>query len=58
MVIAVSALALRNADRPMDVSWLPVAKLTVAMLVAPLNASSPMDVTLAGMVIAESARAS
>jgi len=41
----------------MDVSWLPVAKVTVASLLAPKNAKSPMDLTPAGMVMAVSALA-
>ena len=57
MVMAVSALAPLNAFTPMDVSLLPVAKVTVARLVAPENVSAPMDVTPAGMVMAVSALA-
>jgi hypothetical protein len=35
MVNAVSALASLNVVLPIDVSWLPVAKVTVARLLAP-----------------------
>jgi len=52
MVMAVSALAIKNAKFPMDVSWLPAAKVTVARLLVSWNAKLPMDVTPAGMVIA------
>ena len=38
MVMAVRALASVNASFPMDVSWLPAAKVTVVRLVAPENA--------------------
>jgi hypothetical protein len=54
MVIAVRANALLNAEFPMDVSWLPAAKVTVARLLAPSNVLFAMDVTPAGMVIAVS----
>ena len=57
MVMAVSALAPENARYPMDVSLLPAAKVTVARLLALLNAPAPMDVTPAGMVMAVSALA-
>jgi hypothetical protein len=36
----------------MDMSLLPAAKVTVAMLLALLNVKSPMEVTSAGMVMA------
>ena len=34
MVMAVSALAPENASGPMELSWLPAAKVTVARLLA------------------------
>ena len=34
MVMVVSALAFSNAEFPMEVSWLPAAKVTVARLLA------------------------
>jgi hypothetical protein len=57
MVMSVRALAPENALIPMDVSWLPSAKVTLVRLLAFLNAYVPMDVTVAGMVIAVSALA-
>jgi len=51
MVMAVRADALRNADSPMDVSWLPAAKVMVSRLLAPLNVFAAIDLTPAGMVI-------
>ena len=57
MVIAVSANAPVNASFPMDASWLPAAKVTVARLLAPSNVFAAMDVTPAGMVMAVSALA-
>ena len=57
MVMAVSALAFWNAPIPMDASWLPAAKVTVARLLAPSNVFAAMDVTPAGMVMAVSALA-
>ena len=52
IVIEVSALAPSNALFPMEFSWLPGEKVTVASLLASLNVPSPMVVTPAGMVMA------
>ena len=52
MVMSMRAVAPLNADSPMDVSWLTAAKVMVSRLLVPKNASDPIDVTPAGMVIA------
>jgi hypothetical protein len=57
MMIAVREVALENAESPIDVRRLPVAKLTVARLLAPSNVFARSVVTPAGMVIAERALA-
>ena len=51
IVMEVSEVALENAPRTIDVSVLPAAKVTEVSAVAPENASLPIDVTLAGMVM-------
>ena len=40
-----------NAVRPMLVNWDPASNVTELKLVAPLNAYSPMLLTLSGMLI-------
>ena len=51
MIIEVRALALLNALLPIEVRALPDAKVTVLRAVVPLNAESPIEVTLFGMII-------
>ena len=51
IVMLVSAAAFWNALLPMLASWLSDSNVTVSSDVAPPNATSPMLVTLAGMVM-------
>ena len=51
MVIVSRDPAARNAASPMEVSLLPDPNVTVLRALAPLNASGPIFVTLAGIVI-------
>ena len=44
----VRPVQLRNASLPMEVNWLPVAKLTLARSLHPWNAKAPIERTLAG----------